>query len=78
MSTNINSQETEKQGDSAENMIEKVKKSEKSVKHYQFFLLRLLILIIVIWLLFFKIIGLTHMPSSDMYPRIDGAVLSVG
>ncbi len=26
---------------------------------------------IVLWVLFFKVIGLTHMPNSDMYPRVD-------
>ena len=43
----------------------KLKRSEKSVKNYQFFILRLLVLLAVIWVLFFKIIGLTHTVSID-------------
>lgn len=53
----------------------KLNKSERSVKRYEFIVLRILILIAVIWVLFFKMIGLTHMPSGDMYPRIDAGDL---
>ena len=53
----------------------KIKRAEKSVKHYQFFLLRLLLFIVIVWILFFKIIGLTPMPSADMYPRVDAGDL---
>jgi signal peptidase I len=53
----------------------KIKKAEKSVKHYQFFLLRLVLFIVIVWILFFKIIGLTPMPSADMYPRVDAGDL---
>lgn len=55
----------------SQKQIKKVKNAEKHVKNYQFFILRLLILILVLWVLFFKVIGLTHMPTGDMYPRID-------
>lgn len=53
----------------------KIKRGERSVKDYQFFALRLLILLVVIWLLFFQILGVTHMPSDDMYPRLDAGDL---
>lgn len=49
----------------------KIKRREKGVKQYQFFILRVLILLVVLWVLFFKVIGLTQMPSGDMYPRVD-------
>jgi len=64
---------TEQQDDreAADKLKKKVKRSERSVKSYQFFILRLLLLILVLWILFFKVVGLTHMPSEDMYPRID-------
>jgi len=34
-----------------------------------------LLLILVLWILLFKVIGLTHMPSADMYPRVDAGDL---
>ena len=37
--------------------------------------LRLLVLLAVVWICFFKIVGLTHMPDGDMYPRIDAGDL---
>lgn len=49
----------------------KLKSSEKSVRRYQNFILRVIVILIVIWILFFKVIGLTHMPGEDMYPRVD-------
>lgn len=49
-----------------------IKRSERSVKDYQFFVLRVLILVVVLWVLLFQIVGVTHMNSGDMYPRIDG------
>lgn len=48
-----------------------IKRSERSVKDYQFFVLRVLILVVVLWVLLFQIVGVTHMNSGDMYPRID-------
>ena len=41
------------------------------MKNYQFFALRLILILAVIWVLFFVIVGVAHMPSADMYPRID-------
>ncbi len=49
----------------------KVARSEKAVRRYQTFILRLVVFILVVWVLFFKIIGITHMPNEDMYPRLD-------
>lgn len=48
-----------------------LQRSERSVKEYQYFLIRLAVLVLLIWVLFFKIVGLTTMPSGDMYPRLD-------
>ena len=49
--------------------------SEKSVKRYQRFIIRLIAAIAIIWVLFFQVVGLTHMPSGDMYPRMDAGDL---
>ena len=59
----------------SQDLIKTLAKSEKSVKRYQWFIIRVLIVIAVIWVLFFQIIGLTHMPSGDMYPRVDAGDL---
>ena len=58
-----------------EELKKQAERSERSVKRYQWFLLRLLIFLVVIWVLFFQIIGLTHMPGDDMHPRIDAGDL---
>ena len=58
-----------------EKLVKKVKRSERSVRHYQWFVLRLLLIIIILWVLLFKIVGLTHMPNDDMYPRMDAGDL---
>ena len=49
----------------------KIRRSEKGVKEYQFFILRAALLLLVLWALFFKIVGLTVMPTGDMFPRVD-------
>ena len=64
-------EEKNEETDSADKLKKKVKKSERSVKNYQFFILRLVLFILVLWILFFQIVGLTHMPNEDMFPRID-------
>ena len=63
--------ETDERQEKFEKAVKKTERSEKSVKSYQHLILRILLLILVVWVLFFKIIGLTHMPSGDMHPRID-------
>ena len=55
--------------------IKKLSRAEKSVKDYQFFLIRLVVFLAVVWILFFQIVGLTHMNSGDMYPRLDAGDL---
>lgn len=60
-----------KNAEDAAALAKKITRSEKGVESYQRFGLRLLLLLAVLWVLFFKIIGLTRMPSADMYPRID-------
>ncbi len=68
----IEEKEPEKEPqETAETLNKKIKRSERGVKSYQGFGLRLLLLALVIWVLFFQVIGLTHAPSNDMYPRID-------
>ena len=57
--------------EAAGQMTKKINRAERSVKDYQFFVLRLLVFLLVVWVLFFQIIGLTHMPSGDMVPRLD-------
>ncbi len=68
-------QKKEQTNTDTQKLSKKVKRSERSVKSYQFFLLRVLIFIIVVWVLFFKVVGLTHMPNGDMYPRLDAGDL---
>ena len=71
MSMNEQNREPEKREESVNKQMKKVKTAEKHVKNYQFFLLRVILLLAVIWVLFFQVIGLTHMPTGDMSPRID-------
>ena len=57
-------------------MAEQVKKSKKKQRRkgmndVQWFAMQVLIFVIVLYLLFAHIIGITTMPSADMYPRID-------
>lgn len=52
-------------------------KAEKGLKNGQRFLIYLVAFLVVAWVLFFKVIGLTHMPTEDMEPRIDGGDLLV-
>ena len=73
--SNIDTQQTASPEELTAKTVKKVKRAEKSVKEYQYFVLRLVILLAVIWVLFFQIVGLTHMPSGDMYPRVDAGDL---
>ena len=55
-----------------ENRVKKqLRRSERGVREYQTLLIRLAALLLVIWVLFFQIVGLTHMPNGDMSPRLD-------
>ncbi len=71
MTMNEQNREPEKREETAAKQLKQVRRAEKHVKNYQFFLLRLILLLVVIWVLFFQVIGLTHMPTGDMSPRID-------
>ena len=51
--------------------------AEKGMKNAQWFLIYLLVFLAVVWILFFKIIGITHMPTEGMEPRIDAGDLLV-
>ena len=70
----VNTQ-AEEQKEDAQELQKKLRKSERSVKKYEWLILRILIILVIIWVLFFVIIGLTHMPSGDMYPRVDAGDL---
>ena len=72
--TNVNQNTANEQPSKTER---KMKRSDKSVRSYQFFLIRLGVLLLVLWVLFFFIIGVVRMPSTDMYPRIDAGDLLV-
>ena len=52
-----------------------LRRSERGVRDYQSLLIRFAALLLVIWLLFFQIVGLTHMPNADMSPRLDAGDL---
>ena len=65
----------EQNKDETEKLEKKINRAENSVKRYQWFILRLLIFLAIVWVLFFKVVGLTHMPNEDMYPRIDAGDL---
>lgn len=55
-----------------EQMKEKQKRQKrKGMNDVQWFAMQVLIFVIIIYLLFAHIIGITTMPSADMYPRID-------
>lgn len=64
----MNSEKTQEQ-------IKKIRKAEKSVRHYQAFILRLAVLLLVLWALFFQVIGISHVPNGDMFPRMDAGDL---
>ena len=67
----------EKEKEQLKKTEKKMKRADKSVRSYQFFLIRLAVLVLIIWVLFFFIIGVIRMPSTDMFPRIDAGDLVV-
>ncbi len=57
-------------------MAEKMKENRKNKKRrgmndVQWFAMQVLIFVIILYVLFAHIVGVTTMPSADMYPRID-------
>ena len=55
----------------------KKKKRRKGMNDVQWFALQVLIFVIILYVLFAQIIGVTTMPSADMYPRIDSGDLLI-
>ena len=51
------------------------KRRRRRVRAFHSFLLRLVSLVLVVYILFFHLVGLTMMPSKDMYPRLDAGDL---
>ncbi len=62
----------EESGKTSDEMRELAVTANKKVKRYQLFLIRVFVILLIIWALFFIVLGITHMPSNDMHPRIDG------
>ncbi|MBR5917577.1 MAG: signal peptidase I [Lachnospiraceae bacterium] len=60
-----------------EKLMKQIDRYEKGFKNYHWFLIYLVIFLLVVWILFFKIIGITHMPNLDMTPRVDGGDLLI-
>ena len=56
-------------------LMKQIDRYERGFKNYHWFLIYLAIFLLVVWILFFKIIGITHMPNLDMTPRVDGGDL---
>ena len=58
-------------------LMKQLDKAEKGFKNYHWFLIYLVIFLVVVWVLFFKIIGITHMPNTDMSPRVEAGDLLI-
>lgn len=67
----------EKSSHDTEKLMKQIDRYEKGFKNYHWFLIYLAIFLLVVWILFFKIIGITHMPNLDMSPRVDGGDLLI-
>lgn len=60
-----------------EKLMKKIARDERGFKNFHLFLIYLAIFILLVWILFFKIIGITHMPNMDMLPRVDAGDLLI-
>ena len=69
--------DSEEQADEVNRLNEKFKKEERKLKNYHLFLIYLAAFLLVIWVLFFLIIGITHVPNGDMSPRMDAGDLVI-
>ncbi|MBQ7454817.1 MAG: signal peptidase I, partial [Clostridia bacterium] len=49
----------------------KQRRRKRRAKQIRGFFIRLVLLAVVVYVLFYQIVGVTVMPSEDMYPRID-------
>ena len=67
--------DAENEQEDTEKLMKHLDRSEKSVKRYQTFVIRLIVFLFIIWIMFFQIVGLTHMPNGDMHPRLDAGDL---
>lgn len=63
------------QPEAKEKAAAKDRRRRRRVRALRSFLLRLVSLALVIYILFFHLVGLTFMPSRDMYPRLDAGDL---
>ena len=54
---------------------EREKQHRRRMRALRSILIRLGALLLVVYILFFHLVGLTVMPSNDMYPRVDGGDL---
>ena len=61
--------------DEKEKAAAKEKQHRRRMRALRSFLLRLICLALVVYFLFFHLVGLTVMPSRDMYPRLDAGDL---
>ena len=61
--------------DEKERAAAKEKRHRRRMRALRSFLLRLVCLVLVVYFLFFHLVGLTIMPSRDMYPRLDAGDL---
>ena len=71
----VDNSEISESSKEAEKLKKELAKDEKSFKNLQRFLIYLTAFLVILWVMFFKIIGITHMPSEDMEPRIDAGDL---
>ena len=67
----------EQNGRDTDKLMKQLDRYEKGFRNYHWFLIFLAVFVLVVWILFFKIIGITHMPSEGMEPRIDAGDLLV-
>ena len=67
----------EKSSHDTEKLMKQIDRYEKGFKNYHWFLIYLAVFLLVVWILFFKIIGIRHMPNLDMTPRVDGGDLLI-
>lgn len=58
-------------------LMQELDRDEKGLKNYHWFLIYLGAFLLIIWVMFFKIIGITHMPNEDMSPRVDAGDLLI-
>lgn len=64
-----------KEENGQDQLMEELDRDEKGLKSYHWFLIYLGVFLLIVWIMFFKIIGITHMPNEDMSPRVDAGDL---